>query len=69
MTAKRKQSNNAGECTRVCVCVVWVDWVDWVGWDSLERAVKKLGKQDCHRWLRITKSMNDTLHAHAFAEK
>lgn len=36
---------------------------DWVDWDSVEPAVQKLKKQDHHRWLRITKMMNDLLHA------
>ena len=41
---------------------------DWVDWDSMEIAVKKMKKMSCYRWLRMTKFMNDTLHANVWVE-
>lgn len=42
---------------------------DWVDWDAMELAAEKLKKQDCDRWLRTTKMMNDLLHADVWSEQ
>lgn len=41
---------------------------EWVDWSGAGVATRKLKEQECDRWLRITKLMNNPLHTGAWAE-
>lgn len=64
MTAEDGKQETTHQCEWTHKCLF-----DWVDWDSMEVAMKKLKKQDCCRWLRTTKFMNNLLHTNAWAER